>query len=333
MRNLLSPVEDKPPALSNDKTLSTSALRVLMVLKWLTENQVMSLQNLRNNLIEYAYLNRTCSDETILKYINTLKVLGCKIHREQKDPLTDSSVCYRLESNPFPLVLSHADVLIAQRLLTILGQHTDQGLVSAYQQFLKGLSWSLSNEQAVFSEGASCDHFFEIPDSQHSRKQAGEFQQYCQQSFNLELQYQDENNSQILTCQVEPYDLIERKHQWYLLALDILSNRQKILPLAQILSVNQLPSKNKRKIVPVHVLFSLYGRLASSYRLYPGEKILFKGRQELHIKSSVLETDSIMQRLLKYGVNCQILAPQSLRQLVKKRIEQKMLFLGTRQES
>jgi predicted DNA-binding transcriptional regulator YafY len=37
--------------------------------------------------------------------------------------------------------------------------------------------------------------------------------------------------------------------------------------------------------------------------------------------------------LLKYGVNCQILAPQSLRQLVKKRIEQKMLFLGTRQES
>lgn len=293
-----------------------------MVLRWLHENRQMSLQAIRNNLVEYTNQQRTFSDETIGKYINTLKKLGCHITRQQNGK-TDSSTCYRLKTSPFPIELSAEDVDISERLLTALEQHSTPLLLKDYHEFLQSLCWHCSLDKGLPS-AVSPDMSLRSRLQKHSEK----FQHYCKQAFNLEVQYQDENNRQILSLQIEPYTTVERKNRLYLLAMDIHTGQQKILLTDRIIAVHQLPSKNKRKLSLTHVMFSLYGRLASSYRLYPGEKIIFKGRQELHIKSSVLEVESLLQRLMKYGVSCQVLAPQTLRTTIQNRIKQKILLLN-----
>jgi predicted DNA-binding transcriptional regulator YafY len=91
--------------------------------------------------------------------------------------------------------------------------------------------------------------------------------------------------------------------------------------VARILSAKQLPSKNRRQATQTVVVFALYGRLAKSYRLYPGEKIIYRSDEECHIKTKVTEPSGLISRLLKYGPSCQVLAPEALRKTMHQRIE------------
>ena len=50
-------------------------------------------------------------------------------------------------------------------------------------------------------------------------------------------------------------------------------------------------------------------RLSKTYRPYPGEKIVFSNAERLHVKTRVLETSGLINRLMKYGDACRIISP------------------------
>ena len=88
--------------------------------------------------------------------------------------------------------------------------------------------------------------------------------------------------------------------------------RNKKININSIKSLNQLPQKISGVCYLNSIVFEVYGRLASLYRLKPSEKVIDFSNNHLTISNTEEDKDSLLLRLLKYGENCKIIRPKSL---------------------
>src|SRR5262249_55550908 len=88
------------------------------------------------------------NSETLTKYINTLRFLGCDIPRLSSR--TDHG--YVLAQHPFPLRVDDRPLALAGQLLSLLEHRADNRLAAADRDFCKRLCWIAGREPfAVFS--------------------------------------------------------------------------------------------------------------------------------------------------------------------------------------
>ena len=79
-----------------------------------------------------------------------------------------------------------------------------------------------------------------------------------------------------------------------------------------IIELNQLPKKSKGTTCLNSVVFELYGRLVSSYKLKPSEKVINFSNSCITVSNTAEDKDVLLRRLLKYGENCKIITPKSM---------------------
>lgn len=295
--------------------LNISAYRVLYVLLLLVQYRGLTAAEMNRFLNENPLIERTYNAETLTKYINTLREAGCAIPRSTNR----SEYAYELLRSPFPLPMPADDVAMAMRLLGVLTQHPDGALYDAFQSFLARLDWHLAEPPVSWLTTSDVDARVPVSDPgdadalQRTRQQMTQYRRYCQDAFLLRLVYDAED----VAIQIEPHEVVLQGRRLLLLGMDAHSYQPVRLDVARIRSVEQLPMKNKRAGRQVTVVFALLGRLSHSYRLYPHEKVIYRNGHELHVKARVLDVDSLLARLLKYGEACQVLSPRSLRQRVR----------------
>jgi|GEM_PF-1766160 len=320
-------IEFQPPVelCTTASNLNISAYRVLYILLMLVKYRRLDLMELNRHLYENPLIARGYNNETLTKYVNTLRWAGCRIPKAS----IRNEYHYELVKNPFPLQLSKEEIEIAGKLLNVLSEQTDESLAKDYRDFLDHLSWSIDLPtwpECTPDYVAWMDNqrfFYELA---CRRKLLNTFRQYCQDAFHLELDYRDSNSDVIHAMHVEPQEVIQREDILYLDAVDCHSQETVSLDLTRIENSRQLPSKNRRTKSHLIATFVVSGRLAQSYRLYADEWIIYKNEGELHIKSKVDNVDTFLDRLLKYGENCEVLAPTNLREMVRDRI--KTLLMG-----
>jgi hypothetical protein len=133
----------------------------------------------------------------------------------------------------------------------------------------------------------------------------------------------DENT---LTIHLEPYELMMKDKTrclWgYAKEWDALCQ----IPIHVIQSVRQEPGKARKTVQPVTVKFKLFGRLAKTYRLYPGENLIeerMAGETEgsILIEAKTLDTEQLVKRLMKYSTQCEVISPIFVRQKIIQEIE------------
>lgn len=297
------------------QNINISAYRVLFILLVLVRYRSLNLLELNRLLYENAMIGRGYNSDTLTKYINTLRELGCRIPRSTNR----NDYSYELLKSPFPLTLEPAEVLVAKKLLAVLERQSDESLCQDYRAFLNALCWATGCREMCPDEAWSLDEELIEPGWAARRERLAEYKGYCQDAFTLDVSWRRADGT-LATCLFEPYEVVERGAQLCLLGQDRGSQEQFLLDIQSIVFVSQLPVKNRRPPVQIMVTFSLYGRLAKSYRLYPGEKIVYRSDKELQVKARVTETSTLMQRLLKYGKSCQVLGPESLREGMRNQI-------------
>lgn len=291
--------------------LNISAYRVLFILLMLVRYRSLNATELNRFLAENPGIGRAYNSETLTKYINTLREVGCDIPRST----SRNDYSYDLKQTPFPLRLDSTEREIAQKLLALLASQQDEALFSDYQNFLKQVAW-YSDAPGLADDNAVA--MLPLPELSQRSRQLRLYRSYCQAAFTLDITYQaDGQEHRIL---LEPHAVIAREQRLLLLGLDCHSQQQKGLDVDHILAVNQLPSKNRRPSAYTNVTFALYGRLSKGYRLYPDEKVVYQSEAEIHIKARVRETSELMARLLKYGAQCQVLQPESMRVSIRNHI-------------
>jgi hypothetical protein len=83
------------------KPMNSTAYRIFKLLQWLVHSPL-SVDALNRLFVEDPFIGKPLSNDSIWLYINTLKMLGCKIRR----PSPRNNFQYELLSHPFGLMLS-----------------------------------------------------------------------------------------------------------------------------------------------------------------------------------------------------------------------------------
>ena len=300
--------------------INISAYRVLFILLMLVRYRTLNGMELNRLLAENPMIGRVYNSETLTKYINTLREVGCIIPRSS----SRNDYGYELCKTPFPLTLDQDELSVADKLLKVLSQQSDECLYRDFSDFLEQLAWVVDAVDIVPGSDESELQIF--PDLQKRKEQVKTYQRYCQEAFLLKIQYQHEELKTMVY--LEPHEVWEHENRLFLHGYDPQSQQQISLDIDQIEQLRQMPSKNRRIKMRTSVVFALYGRLAASYRLYPDEKIVYRSAGELHVKTVVSDTQTLLSRLMKYGESCQVLSPESCRQSMRGHIQQLLSALS-----
>ncbi len=309
------PTESKP-------NFSISAYRVLFILKLLVEEKALSFHELNERLSENPAINRGFNGETITKYMNTLRHLGCAIPKAN----IQQNYQYRLIQTPFSFQTSDEEIAVLNRLLEILTLEADDEYYKAYQKLLQKISWSIADNEKL-------DQLLNVnlnnPDDQliEKRKKLSYYRQLCQDGQALELTY-TYTDGQETTLIIEPKRITEINQIFYLLATDRKAYQKVKLNINAISKIKQLPFKVKPANRKTNVIFELNGKLAQNYRLYPDEIYKEHTDNRAEVKASIHDTEVFLNRLLKYGQKCQIISPEHLRQEMQEKIEKLITHLS-----
>lgn len=293
-----APKEDGPP-------LNVSALRPLYIYMLLCQCGQITFADLNTLLLNHPQIQRTFTLETLNKYIYTLRLFGCVIHRfeDQGKPI------YRLEDHPLKPVLHPKEERALSRVAELLSKQPISMIRNKFYALAKRLCKipHLLQSAFGFQAGLSIHSGF----TSHYQRLVEQFQKYCYEGQTLEIYYEGHHNNPVLRI-VEPQEVIYRKKRLYLIGHDAKTKKKVRYDLEYITSHRQLPSRIRSQSELITVTFKLTGRVALNYRPYPGESVLHKG-EFLLVKHTTDEVDQLLKRLLKYGSQCQIIAPASVR--------------------
>lgn len=313
---------------------SKTAFRMLAVLKTLFRRPETTMEELNHEIHhELGRLDGTppstyLHPETLTKYINTLRTLGCDIPRANKA----NRFRFRLEESPFEITPSPED---AKALDALMQMPVLPGLIAAkpaFNAFFDELGWylPLSHRKQLRQQISQLPGKLEDGD----RAILHRYQQMCDEGFSIQLELEPgqlpEQAHGRDTLVVDPVSLCRQGNRYVLEAIDQSSLMTMRLPLEAIRHAEQLPRKVRRQqgaLTTVKLRFT--GRLVHNYRLYPGERIISRRPRALVVQSQTTDVDALFRRVLRYQQHCEILSPDSLRDQMAAHIQKLLSLLET----
>ncbi len=302
-------------AIQENLNYSVSAYRVLYILLLLVRNRMLSLAELNIKLLENPLINRAYNSETITKYINTLRQTGCQIPRAN----SQTHFQYKLLKNPFPIDFSDEELESANQLLILLASLSDGDLHVGYYKILEKVAWTVTDEERIEQLFGDVTGLISAG-RREDRELLARYRELCKDAQVLEVDYRV-NEREVVTLQVEPLRVTQDGKKLYLVGLDRQNLKQVTLSLSSIQLVRQLPFKSQHKPKMVNVIFSLTGRLAKTYRLFPREVQVSNQEGRLTIKTRTDDYPVLLSRLLRYGYSCEVLSPAYVRTEMSERIK------------
>lgn len=303
---------------------NVSAYRVLYILLLLTRYRSLSLPELNANLLENPLIGRAYNSETITKYINTLRRVGCEIPRAN----SRHHFCYKLMKNPFPLPLTEEEFYAAHRLLEILASQPDEDLHISYSNILRKVAWSVGEEEFAH---LLLEMSPPVPDDKIRRYRSlmSRYRKLCKDGQALDVIYEGQEEEEGELLSLEPSRVVQEGGHLYLVGIDRRSCQRVKLDLELIRSYRQLPFKVQSRLRVVSVVFELTGRLAKTYRLYPEETLLAESSDRIRVKARTEDYQPLLKRLLKYGSCCEVISPTYVRHEMEAKVESLLSVLSS----
>ena len=105
------------------------------------------------------------------------------------------------------------------------------------------------------------------------------------------------------------------KNNAVFIGYDYEKNLYKKFLIQNITSSKQLPQVSKNNM-PSNMTFKLKNRLAKSYMLRPNEVVIEQGENYIIVSSRNEDRNILINRLLRYNTECEVLYPKECRTLV-----------------
>lgn len=283
-----------------------TGLRVLEVLKLLIK-EPLSCEDLLKKIEGKQNIENIYAQETLLKYFNTLEFVGLKIEKRKKDGK------FFLRNLPVELSLSENEIKILCLLDGYVKNLYQRKIEVSFSEFLKNLEKSFSKETMFVYKSIKENNKMKTDiDFLCSSSFIRKLEKFCLDSQKLKIGYLSKSNKSTEIFVVEPKYILYEVDKVYLFVYNPkLAQNQKLL-LENIIHVVQLPQKVSSNSSPNTVVFELKGRLAKSYKLKDGEKIINYSATNIIVSTFKEDKMILFKRLLKYGENCRILQPVSM---------------------
>ena len=292
--------EEKPVIEKPERNFDTG-LRILEVLKILLDYDV-SKSELIKKINSKHPSESVYTFEAFIKYFNTLSVLGFDIKKEKRK--------YSLKNALDKLKLKQQEVSLLIDVISYIkklhNKNLEEKIKRILNKSLKFMDWETQEKvlSALKQSAQNINTNNNIINSIESMMYDGQF--VC-------ITYLKRNNIQdTVTAQIK--EIIENKNNVFLLLCEKNKTRNKKINISSILSITQTPEMVSNTIFAQdEVVFRLYGRLAKSYKIKSGEHTLDFSAGYMTVLNKGEDKELLLNRLLKYGENCKIIKPQTLK--------------------
>ena len=291
--------------MKSTKKLNEGCLKILKFLSLLYDDDAeydKVLDIFKNNTKETPKEN---IQVTLNRYINTFKVRGIKIEKDNTK--------FKLKSSLYNLKLTHSDLKAISLITKYIDTVPENKWTKEVKDFLHNVNLRMNSDDknTLNSLITSDEHDFSFYYS-NTREQIMECEKICEEKFVINIIYLHNNKEQ--RCKGVLKELIYGSKTVSLKVYDIGTHAHLEIPINNILSIARLPQVANNMEMPTTVVYKLKNRLAKTYKLKENE--YSDGYDEngwLTVINKDESFDKLLHRLLRYTYNCEIISPKNLR--------------------
>lgn len=280
-----------------------TGLRILEVLKILLEKNLSKIE-LIEKLKENDSVENVYSQEAFLKYFNTFELSGLKLNKFQgKYSLNNALLKTNLSKKEQEML-----IFLINSITKLNNKSEEEIMKNFFLKIDKYVDIDLNNELNNIANKETS-----IQNSNIRNNIIATLKNLIYEEQRVNITYKKKDNTEE-TDTFELKEIIEKDNCIYIVCYSPLLGRNRKININSIKSLNQLPQKISGVCYLNSIVFEVYGRLASLYRLKPSEKVIDFSNNHLTISNTEEDKDSLFLRLLKYGENCKIIRPKSLQE-------------------
>lgn len=237
------------------------------------------------------------------KHINTLKVFGIKIEKQNGK--------YILESSLFTMCLTKSDLKSISILSKAVENLPDDKCKKNIEDFIKAIQLRMNNDDKYTLTNYANNYNFPFY-YQDINSQIETCKKICEKHCITEITYK--KNKKIIKIICQPLELIYDTKTVHILVHDRKKYAQQKIALPNILNIVECPSNCSEKTISTTVVFRLKGKLAKIYRMRSHEYLRDKEPDgSIVIVNKDEPFDELIARLMKYMNLCEIISPQFMR--------------------
>ncbi len=294
------------------KKYNDSCILLFDFLKLLTDGNA-TYENVLELFTRSSSNDKSNPHVTLNKYMNTLKIFGIKVKKDNGH--------YSLLSCPCKIDLN-ADDLAAINLLKGSSKVLPTGKTKEqFENFIEALEIRYSENTTKIADSHEFSKAFSLYSAELS-EQIKRCEQYCQDKFKLNIKYLNKKNIEEQLSMCSPVEVKYHKRKICLSVYPDKGHALKEIPLECIKHVEQLPAAVTTHPQTMTVVYKLKGKLIKNYQLREWETS--NGLDEngyLTVINRNEDFDVLLKRLLRYGELCEIKSPQSLKRQMIELIE------------
>lgn len=291
--------------MNNNKKLNDGCLKIFKFLKLLYNNEAEYYKVCEIFQDEIKETSTNNIQVTLNKYINTLKVFGLKIKKENGKFILENSL-YSINLQPIDL---NAMCIIEQSL----NNFPNKKLIDNVNNLLQEIKFRMDakDKSKLHSMTNLSNYDFTFYYS-NLKEQISECEKICSENFVINLIFIQ--NEEEKTCKCVPKEVIYDSKNAYLRVYDTITHTPIEVPINRILSITKLPQIASSSEMSTTVVYKLKNRLAKTYKLKENEYSEgFTPNNELIVINKNENPDKLLHRLLRYTYNCEIISPKTLR--------------------
>ncbi len=294
--------------------INDSSLKLFEFLKLLYEKNA-DYDNVINILKDDLKAGQTTNTIQVVlnKYINTLKVFGMNIIKENKK--------FKLLSSIYTMKFSLDDLKSINILSSTIKEFPDETLTEGVSEFLDNVTFRMNKEDKISYDNINQTHNYNFSFKYlELKEQIKQCQELCKNNQTLNIVYLKGTKEIHTKC--TPKELIYDSKNVYFKLYDTQKKQNIEVSLFKILRIEVQPQIAKPNEMTHTVVYRLSGRLAKTYKLKPENEQMAAESPEgtLTVINRNESTNKLFQRLMRYGSNCEIISPKYAREEFKELI-------------
>lgn len=300
--------------MKNNKKLNEGCLKIFQLLELLYEDKADYDSVISIFKDEFADQSTNNIQVILNKNMNALKVFGIKVIKENNKYKMLSS----LYSMPFTLDDLKAISIITNSIKEFPDEEIDKNILS----FINNIQFRMGNEDKNTLNNLSQNRNYDFSFYYLNIKdQVEQCRKICKEGFIINVFYI--SKGQEISCKCTPQEVLYDTKNAYLKVYDTISRQNLEIPITNILSIAKLPQIAKKVEMTTTVVYKLKNRLAQTYKLKETETSEgLNANGELIVINKGEPFDKLLQRLMRYSYNCEIVSPKNLREEMIKLINE-----------
>ena len=262
----------------------------------------------QEQIIEHIFKSKKSDYElrtdSLYKYLNTFKLFGLNVVKNNGK--------FVLEKAPLGISFSEKELNTMNFLYSFVREICHDEYVLEFEKLLKNLIKKSENSDFKL-ELVDISHYLKKLKIKINKQNFQKFNSFCKDNQRLSFKCFNKVLNQFQTFIVEPIEVLCIPTGEVLRAYNVEIAEVQNFRISDIIDVVQLPLKVKAVQVKNSVTFALKGRLALTYELKKGERVIKSEKDYLVISNSEQDKNELLRRLLRYGVFCEILYPKTFR--------------------